>query len=191
MSGSSRIVRASKFRHVFAEPARQDATYQDLELSPVTGDHNVSRATRKAGWTRSCMGSEWLPARGKGVCLRAACLLDGDPPPCRGSFGASACGPRAPTHVDRRQNAPPPWALPGDDGDARDWLGPLWQHIPHAAYAWRALSAAMAHFGAPDEHSSHRRRTPRRKPAREPWERHSTIRACKRTGSSPSRVHMR
>ncbi len=42
MSAASRIVRASKFRHVFAEPAKTDDCYLDLELSPVTGDHNVS-----------------------------------------------------------------------------------------------------------------------------------------------------
>jgi len=40
-SAASRIVRASKFRHVFAEPEKTDNCYSDLELSPVTGDHNV------------------------------------------------------------------------------------------------------------------------------------------------------
>jgi hypothetical protein len=44
MSAASRVVRASKFRHVFAEPEKQDNCYLDLELSPVTGDHNVSQA---------------------------------------------------------------------------------------------------------------------------------------------------
>lgn len=44
MSAASRIVRASKFRHVYAEPEKPDNCYLDLELSPVTGDHNVSTA---------------------------------------------------------------------------------------------------------------------------------------------------
>jgi hypothetical protein len=48
MSAASRVVRASKFRHVFAEPEKQDNCYLDLELSPVTGDHNVSQALGRA-----------------------------------------------------------------------------------------------------------------------------------------------
>ncbi len=52
---SSRIVRASKFRHVYAEPTKADLTYQDLELSPVTGDHNVS--TRLASARGTVAGS--------------------------------------------------------------------------------------------------------------------------------------
>jgi hypothetical protein len=39
---SSRFVRASKFRHVFAEPAKPESQYVDLDLAPTTGDHNVS-----------------------------------------------------------------------------------------------------------------------------------------------------
>ena len=42
MSNSSRIVRASKYRHVFAEHYKADLHYTDLKLSPVTGDQNVS-----------------------------------------------------------------------------------------------------------------------------------------------------
>lgn len=41
MALASRFVRASKFRHVFAEPEKADHHYSDLDLSPVTGDHNV------------------------------------------------------------------------------------------------------------------------------------------------------
>lgn len=38
---ASKIVRASKYRHVFGEPNKPEHCYTDLELSPVTGDHNV------------------------------------------------------------------------------------------------------------------------------------------------------
>ena len=37
----SKIVRVSKFRHVYAEPWKLENNFLDLELSPVTGDHNV------------------------------------------------------------------------------------------------------------------------------------------------------
>jgi len=46
-SAASRIVRASKFRHVFAEPEKTDNCYSDLELSPVTGDHNYVKGNSK------------------------------------------------------------------------------------------------------------------------------------------------
>jgi len=47
MSAASRIVRASKFRHVFAEPEKPDNCYSDLELSPNTGDHNYIKGNSK------------------------------------------------------------------------------------------------------------------------------------------------
>jgi len=40
----STFVRASKFRHVFAEHPRPDATFQNLRLSTVTGDQNYIKA---------------------------------------------------------------------------------------------------------------------------------------------------
>lgn len=42
MALASKIVRASKFRHVYAEVSKPELCYSDLDLSPVTGDHNVS-----------------------------------------------------------------------------------------------------------------------------------------------------
>ena len=38
---ASKIVRASKYRQIFGEPAKPEHCFSDLELSPVTGDHNV------------------------------------------------------------------------------------------------------------------------------------------------------
>mmetsp|Transcript_4244 Transcript_4244/g.6539 ORF Transcript_4244/g.6539 Transcript_4244/m.6539 type:complete len:441 (-) Transcript_4244:190-1512(-) len=40
----SSFVRASKFRHVFCDPARPDATYQNFRLSTVTGEQNYIKA---------------------------------------------------------------------------------------------------------------------------------------------------
>ena len=40
----SHFVRASKFRHVFCDPPRQDATFQNLRLSTVTGEQNYIKA---------------------------------------------------------------------------------------------------------------------------------------------------
>ena len=40
----SSFVRSSKFRHVFCEPARPDATFQNLRLSTVTGEQNYIKA---------------------------------------------------------------------------------------------------------------------------------------------------
>lgn len=40
----STFIRASKFRHVFAEHPRLDATYQNLRLSTVTGEQNYIKA---------------------------------------------------------------------------------------------------------------------------------------------------
>lgn len=37
-------MRASKFRHVFCDPARLDATYQNIRLSTVTGEQNYIKA---------------------------------------------------------------------------------------------------------------------------------------------------
>jgi len=44
---SSRFVRASRFRHVFAEPAKPELHYTDLDLSPVTGDHSYIKGNGK------------------------------------------------------------------------------------------------------------------------------------------------
>lgn len=41
---ASRIVRQSKVRHVFADPAKTENTYQSLQLSTATGDHNYIKA---------------------------------------------------------------------------------------------------------------------------------------------------
>jgi len=38
------VVRQSKFRHVFSDPPRPDATYQNLRLSTVTGEQNYIKA---------------------------------------------------------------------------------------------------------------------------------------------------
>jgi len=40
----SSFVRASKFRHVFCDPPRPDATFQNLRLSTVTGEQNYIKA---------------------------------------------------------------------------------------------------------------------------------------------------
>ena len=40
----STFVRASKFRHVFCEHPRMDATFQNLRLSTVTGEQNYIKA---------------------------------------------------------------------------------------------------------------------------------------------------
>ena len=40
----SHFVRASKFRHVFSDPPRPDATYMNLRLSTVTGEQNYIKA---------------------------------------------------------------------------------------------------------------------------------------------------
>jgi len=40
----SSFVRSSKFRHVFCDPARPDATFQNLRLSTVTGEQNYIKA---------------------------------------------------------------------------------------------------------------------------------------------------
>lgn len=43
----SNFVRASKFRHVFCDPPRPDATFQNLRLSTVTGEQNYIKANTK------------------------------------------------------------------------------------------------------------------------------------------------
>ena len=40
----STFVRASKFRHVYSDPPRLDATYQNLRLSTATGEQNYIKA---------------------------------------------------------------------------------------------------------------------------------------------------
>ena len=40
----SQFVRASKFRHVYSDPPRPDATFQNLRLSTVTGEQNYIKA---------------------------------------------------------------------------------------------------------------------------------------------------
>ncbi|GBG27124.1 Coronin-like protein [Hondaea fermentalgiana] len=40
----SRIVRASKVRHVYCEPAKQEFQYHGLRISSATGDHNYIKA---------------------------------------------------------------------------------------------------------------------------------------------------
>lgn len=42
-----RFVRASKYRHVFAEPSKPEHHYADLDLSPVTGDHSYIKGNTK------------------------------------------------------------------------------------------------------------------------------------------------
>lgn len=44
---ASRIVRQSKVRHVFADPAKAENTYQSLQLSTSTGDHNYIKANSR------------------------------------------------------------------------------------------------------------------------------------------------
>jgi len=43
----SRIVRASKVRHVFCEPAKHNEQFQGLRISSATGDHNYIKANNK------------------------------------------------------------------------------------------------------------------------------------------------
>lgn len=38
------VVRASKFRHVYADPPRPDTTFQNFRLSTVTGEQNYIKA---------------------------------------------------------------------------------------------------------------------------------------------------
>lgn len=38
------LVRASKFRHVYADPPRLDTTFQNFRLSTVTGEQNYIKA---------------------------------------------------------------------------------------------------------------------------------------------------
>lgn len=38
------IVRTSKYRHVYCDQPRLDATWQNLRISTVTGDHNYIKA---------------------------------------------------------------------------------------------------------------------------------------------------
>ena len=40
----SSFVRASKFRHVYCDTPRPDATFQNLRLSTVTGEQNYIKA---------------------------------------------------------------------------------------------------------------------------------------------------
>ena len=40
----STFVRASKFRHVFCDPPRIDATFQPLRVSTATGEQNYIKA---------------------------------------------------------------------------------------------------------------------------------------------------
>jgi len=40
----SSFVRASKFRHVYCDPPRPDATFQNFRLSTVTGEQNYIKA---------------------------------------------------------------------------------------------------------------------------------------------------
>ena len=47
LQASSRFVRPSRFRHVYAETVKPELHYMDLELSPVTGDHNYVRGNGK------------------------------------------------------------------------------------------------------------------------------------------------
>lgn len=44
---SSRIVRASKYRHVFCEPEKSDNCYSGLSLSTQTGDHTYVKGSTK------------------------------------------------------------------------------------------------------------------------------------------------
>lgn len=39
------LVRASKFRHVYCDAPRIDATFQNLRLSTVTGEQNYIKAS--------------------------------------------------------------------------------------------------------------------------------------------------
>ena len=40
----AQFIRASKYRHVFCDPPRPDATFQNLRLSTITGDQNYIKA---------------------------------------------------------------------------------------------------------------------------------------------------
>ena len=40
----AQFIRASKYKHVFCDPPRPDATFQNLRLSTVTGDQNYIKA---------------------------------------------------------------------------------------------------------------------------------------------------
>lgn len=40
----STFIRASRFRHVYCEHPRMDATFQNLRLSTVTGEQNYIKA---------------------------------------------------------------------------------------------------------------------------------------------------
>lgn len=41
------LVRASKFRHIFCDPPRPDATFQNIRVSTVTGEQNYIKANPK------------------------------------------------------------------------------------------------------------------------------------------------
>lgn len=41
------LVRASKFRHIFCDPPRPDATFQNIRVSTVTGEQNYIKANAK------------------------------------------------------------------------------------------------------------------------------------------------
>lgn len=47
MSAGSKFVRASRFRHVFADTVKPESHYLDLELSPITGDHSYIKGGGK------------------------------------------------------------------------------------------------------------------------------------------------
>lgn len=40
----AQFIRATKYKHVFCDPPRPDATFQNLRLSTVTGDQNYIKA---------------------------------------------------------------------------------------------------------------------------------------------------
>jgi len=44
---AAQVVRTSKFRHVYCDPPRPDATFTNLRLSTVTGEQNYIKANSK------------------------------------------------------------------------------------------------------------------------------------------------
>lgn len=71
-SAASKIVRTSKFRHVYADQAKPESMFTDLELSPSTGDSNVRAAT---GGTRGgCAFVACYCAQAMGRLADARCI---------------------------------------------------------------------------------------------------------------------
>ena len=59
----SRFVRASKVRHVFAQPDKGEDQYLDLRLSTGTGDHNYIKASGDGVWRLFYVTQVWRAGR--------------------------------------------------------------------------------------------------------------------------------